>query len=148
VLMRGVPDIVYALLFVAALGLGPFAGFLALAISCTALAAKFFTDSLEGLDPAPRQALEATGASKLQVLVSGVWPQFFPSFLGNGLFTSDLALRESAVLGIVGAGGVGFLLHESTATLHYETTSAILVCLIVVVFAIESAARWVRRQVF
>lgn len=148
VLMRGVPDIVYALLFVAALGLGPFAGFLALAISCTALAAKFFTDSLEGLDPAPRQALEATGASRLQVLVSGVWPQFFPAFLGNGLFTSDLALRESAVLGIVGAGGVGFLLHESTATLHYETTSAILVCLVVVVFAIESAARWVRRQVF
>ena len=71
-----------------------------------------------------------------------------PAFLGNSLFTSDLALRESAVLGIVGAGGVGFLLHESTATLHYETTSAILILLIVVVFAIESAARWVRRQVF
>lgn len=148
VLMRGVPDIIFALLFVAALGLGPFAGFLALSISCTALAAKFFTDSLENLDPAPREALEATGASRLQVLVSGVWPQFVPAFLGNSLFTSDLALRESAVLGIVGAGGVGFLLHESTATLHYETTSAILILLIVVVFAIESAARWVRRQVF
>jgi phosphonate transport system permease protein len=148
VLMRGVPDIIYALLFVAALGLGPFAGFLALAISCTALAAKFFTDSLENLDPAPREALEATGATRAQVLVSAVWPQFVPAFLGNSLFTSDLALRESAVLGIVGAGGVGFLLHESTATLHYETTSAILILLIVVVFAIETAARWVRRKVF
>jgi phosphonate transport system permease protein len=148
VLVRGVPDIVVALLFVAALGLGPFAGFLALALSCTAFAAKFFTDTLKELDPAPREALEAAGASRLQIAVSAVWPQFIPSFLGNGMFTSDLALREATVLGIVGAGGIGFLLHESTMTLHYETTSAILLLLIVVVFAIESAARWVRRQTF
>ena len=147
VLMRGIPDIIYALIFVAALGLGPFAGFLALSISCTALAAKFFTDSLQNLNPAPLKALEATGASRLQVFISGVWPQFVPSFLGNSLFTSDLALRESAVLGIVGAGGIGFLLHESVATLSYETTSAILISLIVVVLAIESAARWIRSRV-
>lgn len=147
VLMRGIPDIIYALIFVAALGLGPFAGFLALSISCTALAAKFFTDSLQNLNPAPLKALEATGANRLQVFISGVWPQFVPSFLGNSLFTSDLALRESAVLGIVGAGGIGFLLHESVATLSYETTSAILISLIVVVLAIESAARWIRSRV-
>lgn len=147
VLMRGIPDIIYALIFVAALGLGPFAGFLALSISCTALAAKFFTDSLQNLSPAPLKALEATGANRLQVFISGVWPQFVPSFLGNSLFTSDLALRESAVLGIVGAGGIGFLLHESVATLNYETTSAILISLIAVVLAIESAARWIRSRV-
>ncbi|QEW00218.1 phosphonate ABC transporter, permease protein PhnE [Microbacterium caowuchunii] len=147
VLVRGVPDIIYALVFVAALGLGPFAGFLALAISCTALAAKFFTDALQKVDPAPLRALEATGASRLQVFVSGVWPQFVPSFIGNSLFTSDLALRESAVLGIVGAGGIGFLLDESVASLDYQTTAGILVCLIVVVVALESVARWARKKV-
>ncbi|GGD41352.1 phosphate-import permease protein PhnE [Microbacterium faecale] len=147
VLMRGIPDIVYALVFVAALGLGPFAGFLALAISCTALASKFFTDSLQNVDPAPIRALEATGANRLQVFVSGVWPQFVPSFIGNSLFTSDLALRESAVLGIVGAGGIGFLLEESVATLNYQVTAGILVGLVVVVVALESAARWARKRV-
>ncbi|HEY9306421.1 MAG TPA: phosphonate ABC transporter, permease protein PhnE [Microbacterium sp.] len=147
VLVRGVPDIIYALLFVAALGLGPFAGFLALAISCTALAAKFFTDSLVKVDPAPLRSLEATGANRVQVFVSGVWPQFVPSFIGNSLFTSDLALRESAVLGIVGAGGIGFLLEESVATLHYQTTAGILIGLIAVVVSLESVARWARRKV-
>lgn len=147
VFMRGIPDIVYALIFVAALGLGPFAGFLALSISCTALASKFFTDSLQNIDPAPLRALEATGAGRIQVFVSGVWPQFVPSFIGNSLFTSDLALRESAVLGIVGAGGIGFLLDESVATLHYQQTAGILVGLIVVVVALESVARWARRKV-
>lgn len=148
VLMRGVPDIVYALVFVAALGLGPFAGFLALSISCTALASKFFTDSLEKVDPAPIRALEATGASRLQVFVSAVWPQFVPSFIGNSLFTSDLALRESAVLGIVGAGGIGFLLDESVASLDYRVTAGIIIGLVVVVFALESVARWARKKVF
>lgn len=147
VLMRGVPDIIYALVFVAALGLGPFAGFLALAISCTALAAKFFTDALNNVDPAPLRALEATGANRLQVFMSGVWPQFVPQFIGNSLFTSDLALRESAVLGIVGAGGIGFLLDESIATLDYQSTAGILICLVVVVVALESVARWARRRV-
>lgn len=147
VLVRGVPDIIYALVFVAALGLGPFAGFLALAISCTALAAKFFTDALQKVDPAPLRALEATGANRLQTFVSGVWPQFVPSFIGNSLFTSDLALRESAVLGIVGAGGIGFLLDESIASLDYQTTAGILICLVAVVVALESVARWARKKV-
>lgn len=147
VLVRGVPDLFWALIFVAALGLGPFPGFLALTISSSALAAKFFTDSLQNLDPLPIRALESAGANRLQVFIAGVWPQFLPSFVGNSLFTSDLALRESAVLGVVGAGGIGFLLQESTRTLHYETTSAIVLGLLVVVLALEVGARWVRRRI-
>ncbi len=147
VLIRGVPDIVYAIVFVAALGLGPFAGFLALVISCTALAAKFFTDALQNLDPTPLRALEAVGANRLQAFLAAVWPQFAPSFIGNSLFTADLALRESAVLGIVGAGGIGFLLHESVTSIDYQTTAGILIGLIVVVVAVEQLARWARRKV-
>ncbi|WFP16241.1 phosphonate ABC transporter, permease protein PhnE [Citricoccus muralis] len=147
VLVRGVPDIIYALIFVAALGLGPFPGFLALSISCTALAAKFFTDALQNINPGPRRALEATGAGRVQAFVSGVWPQFVPSFIANSLFTSDLALRESAVLGIVGAGGVGFLLHESVTSIQYSTTAGILIGLVIVVVALEQVARWARRKV-
>lgn len=147
VVVRGIPDIIYALIFVAALGLGPFPGFLALTISATALSAKFFTDSLEKVDPAPIRALEATGAGRLQVFVGAVWPQFVPSFIANTLFTSDLSLRESAVLGIVGAGGIGFLLDESVTTLDYQTTAGILVGLVIVVVGLESAARWARKKV-
>ncbi|WP_413544218.1 phosphonate ABC transporter, permease protein PhnE [Citricoccus nitrophenolicus] len=147
VVIRGVPDIVYAIVFVAALGLGPFAGFLALAISCTALASKFFTDALQNIDPAPIRALEAVGAGRLQAFVAGAWPQFVPSFIGNSLFTADLALRESAVLGIVGAGGIGFLLHESVTSIDYQSTAGILLGLIVVVVAVEQMARWARRKV-
>lgn len=147
VIIRGIPEIIYALIFVAALGLGPFAGFLALAISCTALGAKFFTDTLQNIDPTPVQALEAVGASRLQAFVAGVWPQFVPSFIGNSLFTSDLALRESAVLGIVGAGGIGFILHESVSTVDYQSTAGVLIGLVVVVASLEHAARWARRKV-
>lgn len=147
VIIRGVPDIVYALIFVAALGLGPFAGFLALAISCTALASKFFTDALQSIDPTPVRALEAVGAGRLQAFIGGAWPQFVPSFIGNSLFTSDLALRESAVLGIVGAGGIGFLLHESVTSIDYQTTAGVLIGLVIVVVTVEQLARWARRKV-
>ncbi|WP_182906935.1 phosphonate ABC transporter, permease protein PhnE [Microbispora sp. H13382] len=146
VVVRGVPDLVYALLFVAALGLGPFAGFLALWISSTALAAKFFADSLEQLDPLPHEALTSVGARRWQAFAAGIWPQFVPSFTGNGLFVADLALRESVVLGIAGAGGVGYLMQESIATLRYDTTAAIVIAIAVVVYAIETLARVARRH--
>ncbi|MEU7694723.1 phosphonate ABC transporter, permease protein PhnE [Microbispora sp. SCL1-1] len=144
VVVRGVPDLVYALLFVAALGLGPYAGFLALWISSTALAAKFFADSLEQLDPLPHEALTSVGARRWQAFAAGIWPQFVPSFTGNGLFVADLALRESVVLGIAGAGGVGYLMQESIATLRYDTTAAIVIAIAVVVYAIETLARIAR----
>ncbi|MFC4536415.1 phosphonate ABC transporter, permease protein PhnE [Sphaerisporangium dianthi] len=143
---RGIPDLVYALLFVAALGLGPFAGFLALWISSTALAAKFFADSLEHLDPLPHEALTSVGARRWQAFAAAIWPQFVPSFTGNGLFVADLALRESVVLGFVGAGGVGYLMQESIATLRYDTTAAIVIAIAVVVYAIETLARVARRH--
>ncbi|GLX11548.1 phosphonate ABC transporter, permease protein PhnE [Microbispora sp. NBRC 16548] len=146
VVVRGIPDLVYALLFVAALGLGPFAGFLALWISSTALAAKFFADSLEQLDPLPHEALTSVGARRWQAFAAGIWPQFVPSFTGNGLFVADLALRESVVLGIAGAGGVGYLMQESIATLRYDTTAAIVIAIAVVVYAIETLARVARRH--
>ncbi|MEU6431574.1 phosphonate ABC transporter, permease protein PhnE [Microbispora sp. NPDC046973] len=146
VVVRGIPDLVYALLFVAALGLGPFAGFLALWISSTALAAKFFADSLEQLDPLPHEALTSVGARRWQAFAAGIWPQFVPSFTGNSLFVADLALRESVVLGIAGAGGVGYLMQESIATLRYDTTAAIVIAIAVVVYAIETLARVARRH--
>lgn len=147
VLVRGIPDLVYALVFVAALGLGPFPGFLTLCITCTALAAKFFTDSLEEVNPAPREALSATGAGRAQVFLSTVWPQFVPAFAGNTLFITDLALRESIVLGIVGAGGIGYLLHESITTLSYDATAAILLAIMAAVALIEALARFTRKHV-
>jgi phosphonate transport system permease protein len=147
VVVRGIPDLVYALLFVAALGLGPFAGLMAMIISCTALAAKFFTDGLEQVDPTAHEAMLAVGASRSQAFIAGTWPQFVPAFVASTLFVVDLALRESIVLGVVGAGGIGFILAESVATLHYDVTSAILIAIVAVVVAIEAVSRFVRRRV-
>ena len=147
VLVRGVPDLVYALLFVAALGLGPYAGLMAMTIGCSALAAKFYTDALEEVDPRAHQALLATGASRSQAFVAGVWPAFVPAYLASTLFVVDLALRESIVLGVVGAGGIGFQLEESVRTLDYGTTSAILLAILLVVVALEGISRTARRFV-
>ncbi|MFB4315161.1 PhnE/PtxC family ABC transporter permease [Actinomadura sp. 21ATH] len=106
----------------------------------------FFTDSLEVLDPVPHEALTSVGATRPQAFAGGIWPQFVPSFTGNGLFVADLALRESIVLGIVGAGGIGYLMQESIATLRYDVTSAIVIAIAVVVCGIEALARLARRH--
>lgn len=145
VMVRGIPDLVYALIFVAALGLGAFAGFLTLSITCTALAAKFFTDALEDLDLVPAEALSAVGAARPSVFMGATWPQFVPMLVASTLFVIDLSLRESIVLGIVGAGGIGYRLHESVASVHYDATAAILIAIILVVAVLEGVARSTRK---
>ncbi len=146
VLTRAVPELVLAVIFVAAVGLGPFAGVLALSIVTVGFMAKLLGDALEQVRQGPRDALDATGATHAQQTAAAVVPQIVPSFVGNVLYMVDLNVRASVILGIVGAGGVGFLLVQSIRTLEFEYTAAVLLCIFVVVYAIERLSTWLRKQ--
>jgi phosphonate transport system permease protein len=142
--VRGVPELVLAVIFVAAVGLGPFAGALALGIATVGFMAKLLADALEELDQGPRDALDATGATRTQQTASAVVPQAMPALVANVLYMLDINVRSSVILGIVGAGGIGFLLVQSVRTLEFQVTAGILACVFVVVYGIERLSAWLR----
>jgi phosphonate transport system permease protein len=147
VIIRGIPELILAIIFVAAIGLGPVAGIFALSIGTAGFLAKLIADSVEEIDPAPREAITATGATRFQELFTSVMPQVMPALIGQLLYTFDINIRSSAILGIVGGGGIGFLLFNSMKVLAFDTTAAIIIAIFVVVYAIELLAGYVRKQV-
>src|SRR5262249_31375314 len=110
---RAVPDVVFALIFVTAVGLGPFAGVLAIACHNTGVMAKLWSEAMEEIDPGPVDALRVSGASNPQVVLHAVFPAVVPQFVGLLLYRFDVNVRASLVLGLVGAGGIGFLINQS-----------------------------------
>ena len=147
VIIRGIPELILAIIFVAAIGLGPVAGIFALSLGTAGFLAKLIADSVEEIDPAPREAITATGATRFQELFTSVLPQVMPALIGQLLYTFDINIRSSAILGIVGGGGIGFLLFNSMKVLAFDTTAAIIIAIFVVVYAIELLAGYVRKQV-
>lgn len=147
VLIRGIPELILAIIFVAAIGLGPVAGIFALSIGTAGFLAKLVADSIEEIDPLPREAVRTTGATRFQELFVSVIPQVMPALIGQLLYTFDINIRSSAILGIVGGGGIGFLLFNSMKVLAFDTTAAIIIVIFVVVYAVELLAGYVRRQV-
>ena len=146
-LVRAVPELIIAVILVAAIGLGPAAGTLALAFGMIGFATKLLADNIEEVPEPPRDGVRATGATSLQEIATGVTPQALPSMLGNGLYLFDVSLRSSTVLGIVGAGGIGFLLNNAAKTLNFEVLGGIILAIFVIVYSIELLSTWVRRQV-
>lgn len=146
-LVRALPDLIVAVVFVAALGLGPKPGVLALSIGLYAFAAKLFADAIEEVREGPRDGVRATGASGVQESFSGVLSQAMPSIVGNSLYLLDVSIRSSTVLGIVGAGGIGYSLIAGTRLLKWEMIGGLLIILFVIVYAIELLAGWVRKQI-
>jgi phosphonate transport system permease protein len=118
-----------------------------LIIGSTGFFARLIADAAEEVDPLPREAVFTTGATRLQESTTSVIPQALPAIVGNLLYVLDVNLRSSAILGIVGAGGIGFLLNNSIKTLHWHTTGAIIFTVFAIVYAIELLAGWVRKQI-
>lgn len=147
VLWRAVPELVVAVLFVSAVGLGPFAGVLALIYGTIGFGAKLFADQLEDIDDGPREALRSAGSSRLQEIGGGVLPQFVPGLISTSSYLLDINIRSAVVLGIVGAGGVGFYLMQSMRVLEFPVTCAILILVFLVVYAIERLGGWLRRMI-
>ena len=134
---RAVPDLVWALLFVTAVGLGPFPGGLALAVHSIGMLGRLFAETIENMDMAPIDALSVAGASRMQVFSHGVVPSVLPALLGIGLYRLDENIRSSLVLGFVGAGGIGFQLLTAMNLFQYRTVSLLLIIVFIVVFIAE-----------
>ncbi len=146
VVVRSIPELILAVVFVAAVGLGPFPGTLALGIGTIGFMAKLLSDALEELPQGPRDALDAVGATRMQQTATAVVPQVTPTLVGQTLYMLDINIRSSVVLGIVGAGGIGFLLVQSIRTLAFERTAAVLLLVFAVVYLVEHLSAWLRRQ--
>lgn len=134
---RAVPDLVWALLFVTAVGLGPFPGGLALAVHSIGMLGRLFAETIENMDMAPVDALSLTGANRLQVFTHGIVPSVLPALAGIGLYRLDENIRSSLVLGFVGAGGIGFQLLTAMNLFQYQQVSLLLMMVFVIVFAAE-----------
>lgn len=143
---RTVPDLVWALIFVIAVGLGPKAGVLAIAVDVLGFCGRFFAEAIEELDRNTLEGLRATGASERAVLVGTVLPACLPSFVATSMFALESAARSSVVLGLVGAGGIGIELSVSMTLLRYDEALAIIACIFVVVLAVERLSSGLRRR--
>jgi phosphonate transport system permease protein len=143
---RSVPDLVWALLFVTAVGLGPFPGALALSVHSVGMLGRLFAETIEHMDMAPIDALSLTGARRLQVFTHGVIPSVLPSLLGIALYRLDENIRSSLVLGFVGAGGIGFELLSAMNLFQYQLVSLYLIVTFILVLAAERLSALVRAR--
>lgn len=147
VAVRGIPELVLAIVFVVISGLGAVAGALAMAIGSIGLLSKLIADSLEEVDAGVEEALRATGASRWQVFFSATLPQAAPSFVAHVLYQLDTNIRAATLLGIVGAGGIGFDLLNASRVLEFGAVTAIIIVVFAVVMIVELLAVWLRRVV-
>jgi phosphonate transport system permease protein len=145
--MRGINEIILALIFVAAVGLGPFAGVLAIAIHGAGMLGKFFAEAIEEIDEGPLDALRAAGAGTLQRIVFGVLPQVLPNWIGVVLYRLETNIRVSTVLGMVGAGGIGFELISSMKLFAYEDTAACVLVILIMVLGADLISSKLRAMI-
>jgi phosphonate transport system permease protein len=145
--IRTIPDLALGLLFVAAVGLGAFAGTLALFIHTATVLGKLLSESVENIDEGVVEAIRATGAGYAQVLAFAVVPQILPDLISFTLYRFETNIRSASVLGLIGAGGIGYLMNTSFRTFQYREAAAIVVVLIVLVMFVDYASSRLREWV-
>ena len=143
---RAMPDLLFAVLFVRALGIGVLPGILALALHSIGMLGKLFADAIEETDVGPREALRAAGAGYYREMINAVVPQVVPAWIGAFVYRIDINLRMSVVLGFVGAGGIGFALQDALRGLIYPRALGIVLVILVIIAAMELAAMALRRM--
>jgi len=142
---RAINEMVFAMLFIVAVGLGPFAGVMALWVHTTGVLAKLFAEAVEAIDPRPVEGVRATGANPLEEILYGVIPQVLPLWISYSLYRFESNVRSASVLGIVGAGGIGVILHEVIRGFDYAETAAVLIIIIVSVTLIDLVSARIRQ---
>ncbi|MDW8469531.1 MAG: phosphonate ABC transporter, permease protein PhnE [Burkholderiales bacterium] len=142
---RAINEMVFAMLFVVAVGLGPFAGVLALWVHTTGTLAKLFSEAVEAIDPQPVEGIRATGARKLEEIAYGVLPQVMPLWISYSLYRFEANVRSASVVGMVGAGGIGLVLWEIIRGFQYAETCAVLIIVVATVSLVDLASARLRR---
>jgi phosphonate transport system permease protein len=142
---RAINEMVFAMLFIVAVGLGPFAGVLALWVHTTGVLAKLFAEAVEAIDPRPVEGVRATGANALEEILYGVIPQVLPLWISYALYRFESNVRSASVVGMVGAGGIGVILHEVIRGFEYAETAAVLLIIIVSVTLIDLLSARIRQ---
>ncbi len=144
---RSFQEVIIAIFMVKLFGFGPFAGFITLVIATVGFYGKLLAEDIEDMDPVQAEAVKATGGSWFQWINYAVQPQVMPRMIGLGLYRLDINFRESAVVGIVGAGGIGVVLNNAFDQYDYGTAAAVLLVIIGIVMIVEYTSGYVRRQV-
>ena len=142
---RAINEMVFAMLFVVAVGLGPFAGVLAIFIHTTGILAKLFSEAVEAIDPKPVEGIRSTGAHVLEEIVYGVIPQVLPLWISYILYRFESNVRSAAVVGMVGAGGIGVVLWEIIRGFQYAQTCAVMLMIVVTVSLIDVMSARIRK---
>jgi phosphonate transport system permease protein len=145
-LLRSIPDLVMALLFIVAVGLGPLAGVLAITLNTTGVLAKLFSEAVESIDKGPVEGVRATGGSSLHEIVWGVVPQVAPLWTSFALYRFESNSRSATVLGLIGAGGIGQVLFESMNSFDFSAVSAIVIIVVVAVTLIDMLSQAMRKR--
>ena len=145
-LIRSIPLLILALLFVSGVGLGPFPGVLAIAVHSVGVLGRFVAEEIENTDPKPLLALQGTGGSALQIIQHGLIPQVFPQMVAHLAIRFEMNLRDSTILGLVGAGGLGFYVLLYVKQFQWEKTGVLCLTIILMVFAGEFLSWQVRKR--
>ncbi|GAA5785528.1 phosphonate transporter PhnE [Chitiniphilus shinanonensis] len=142
---RAINEMVFAMLFIVAVGLGPFAGVLALWVHTTGILAKLFSEAVEAIDPRPVEGIRSTGASPLEEVIYGVIPQVLPLWISYSLYRFESNVRSASVVGMVGAGGIGVVLYEIIRGFQYADTCAVMIMIVVTVSLIDLISARIRK---
>ena len=146
-LSRSVHEVVWGLVFVAAVGLGALAGVLAMAVRSIGFISKTVAEAIEDVNPGPVEAMRAVGANRFQVLMFGIVPQILPVVIGNVIFEWDVNIRRSTIMGLVGAGGLGLALHRQMASYNYGGIATVIFVILVLIVFGEVFSAWARKRV-
>ena len=141
---RAINEMVFAMLFIVAVGLGPFAGVLAIFVHTTGILAKLFSEAVESIDPHPVEGIRSTGANVLEEIVYGVIPQVLPLWISYSLYRFESNVRSASVVGMVGAGGIGVVLWEIIRGFQYAETCAVMIMIVATVSLIDLASSRIR----
>lgn len=146
-LSRSVHEVVWGLVFIAAVGLGALAGVLAMAVRSIGFISKTVAEAIEDVNKGPVEAMRAVGANRFQVLMFGIVPQVLPTIIGNCIFEWDVNIRRSTIMGLVGAGGLGLALHRQMASYNYGGIATVIFVILLLIIAGEFFSAWARKRV-
>jgi phosphonate transport system permease protein len=143
---RSVPDLVWAVIFVASVGLGAFAGTLTIIVDTVGFCGRFFAEAMEEVDKGPEEALKSIGAKRFYIIITAIIPAALPSFVNTSLYALEKAVRSSVVLGLVGAGGIGIELKVAMDMFEYQQAATIILCVFMLVIAVEQFSIYTRKH--